>query len=208
MPQLIHLNGPSGVGKSTVARMYADRHPGVLNLDTDQIVSLIGGWQDNFWVALEAGRRLAISMAETHLRTGHDVVMPQLTTRLDEVEGFQSAALRVGAEYREIVVMAGKEQMVDRFTGRAASGDPAMQRFIDEIVARGGGPKLLAKIHDDLSAYLRTRPDCVVVPTDDRDPAQTYDAVVAVLAGAVTPAGVKTVRRTAASSLDWKLAKS
>jgi anion-transporting ArsA/GET3 family ATPase len=105
MPRLIHLNGPSGVGKSTVARMYADRHPGVLNLDTDQTVSL-----------------------------------------------------------REIMVMAGKEQMISRFTGRAVSGDPALHRYIDEIVLRGGGPTLLAKIHDD------------------RDAGQTYDAVVAALA--------------------------
>jgi dephospho-CoA kinase len=49
MARLIHLNGRPGVGKSTVAQMYADRHRGVLNLDTDKVVSLIGGWKDKFW---------------------------------------------------------------------------------------------------------------------------------------------------------------
>jgi hypothetical protein len=54
MSRLIHLNGPSGVEKSNLARMYADRHPGVLDLDTDQVVCLIGGWQDSFWQTLGA----------------------------------------------------------------------------------------------------------------------------------------------------------
>jgi predicted ABC-type ATPase len=49
VPRLIHLNGPSGIGKSTIARSYAERHPGVLNLDTDRVVCLIGGWQDTFF---------------------------------------------------------------------------------------------------------------------------------------------------------------
>lgn len=87
----------------------------VLKLDTDQVVSLIGGWQDNFWEALKAGQLLAISMAETHLRARHDVVVPQLATKVEEVQGFQAAADRAGAEYREIVLMASKQQMIDRF---------------------------------------------------------------------------------------------
>ena len=52
MPILIHLNGPSGVGKSTLAQRYVDEHPGVLNLDIDAVVSLIGGWRDDFFVIL------------------------------------------------------------------------------------------------------------------------------------------------------------
>lgn len=187
MPRLIHLNGPSGVGKSTVARMYADRHPGVLDLDADQIVSLIGGWQDDFWQALHAGRALAISMAETHLRDGHDVVMPQLVTRRSEVEGFEAAAARAGAEYREIALTIGKQRMVRRFTGRTPS-------TIDEIIAQAGGPVLLERIHDHLTAYLDTRPNCVQVPTDECDADETYDAIVAALCANSRRSGRETCR--------------
>ncbi|HEY3954535.1 MAG TPA: hypothetical protein VGM53_14255, partial [Streptosporangiaceae bacterium] len=35
MARLIHLNGPSRVGKSTLAHRYADNHPGTLCLDVD-----------------------------------------------------------------------------------------------------------------------------------------------------------------------------
>lgn len=43
MPQLILLNGPPAVGKSTLAARYADDHPGTLNLDIDLLHPLIGG---------------------------------------------------------------------------------------------------------------------------------------------------------------------
>lgn len=48
MPRLIHLNGPPGIGKSTLAQLYVDDHPGVLNLDIDRVRGMIGGWQDRF----------------------------------------------------------------------------------------------------------------------------------------------------------------
>ncbi|MFD9888540.1 AAA family ATPase [Amycolatopsis sp. NPDC059027] len=181
MPRLIHLNGPSGIGKSTIAQLYADRHPGVLNLDIDQVVSLIGGWEDDFWNALKAGAALAVAMAETHLRSGHDVVMPQLATKLAEVEGFEAAASRTGSEYREIVLWSGKQQALDRFAARAASGDPARHRRIDDIVKEKGGPVLLERIHDHVTEFLRHRPECVVVDTEEHDAEQTYDALLTVL---------------------------
>jgi adenylate kinase family enzyme len=53
VPRLIHLNGPPGIGKSTLARLYVGDHPGVLNLDIDLVRTLIGGWQDRF---AETGR--------------------------------------------------------------------------------------------------------------------------------------------------------
>ncbi len=74
--RFIHLKGPPGIGKSTIAKMYADRHPGVLNLEIDQVVALTGDWQDMFSEAFEAGRLLAARMARTHLTGDHDVVMP------------------------------------------------------------------------------------------------------------------------------------
>jgi predicted kinase len=178
VPQLIHLNGPAAVGKSTVARLYADRHPGVLNLDIDQVVSLIGGWRQNFHDALTAGRKLAISMAETYLRLGRDVVMPQLVTVLAEAEKFQAAAARAGAEYHEIVLLAGKDHILNRSAGR--------NHPIDDLFPRDESQRLLRKIHDDLVAYMDLRPGSVVVHTDELDLARTYEAVTSSLSRAAS----------------------
>ena len=53
-------------------------------------------------------------MAETHLRTGHDVVMPQLATRVEEIEGFQATAERAGAEYHEIARLPNQVAVLHR----------------------------------------------------------------------------------------------
>jgi hypothetical protein len=44
---MIVLNGPPGCGKSTLARMYVDEHPGSVNLDIDRARDLIGRWRDD-----------------------------------------------------------------------------------------------------------------------------------------------------------------
>ncbi|WP_051790937.1 AAA family ATPase [Amycolatopsis jejuensis] len=121
MVRLIHLNGPSGIGKSTVARHYADLHPGVLDLEADQLVPLIGGWRTAFWDTLPTARRLAVAMAEAHLRAGQDVIMPQLATRLSEVSHFEEVANAAGGQYLEIMLTAPRAQAVARFRGRRPS---------------------------------------------------------------------------------------
>ncbi|MGW3999235.1 AAA family ATPase [Amycolatopsis sp. NPDC004772] len=178
MPRLIHLNGPSGIGKSTIAQAYTEQHPGVLNLDTDRVVCLIGGWRDTFFETFKAAQLLAVAMAETHLRTGHDVVMPQLATRVVDVEPFEAAAEKCQAEYREILLTADKSVACGRFTERAAAGDAAT-KGIDDVLRERGGTAVVERIHDQLAAYLPQRPGCAVVRTDGCSPRDTYAAVLA-----------------------------
>ncbi|MEV6827754.1 AAA family ATPase [Amycolatopsis sp. NPDC051102] len=183
MPRLIHLNGPSGIGKSTIAQAYAERHPGVLNLDTDRVVRLIGGWRDTFFETFKAAQLLAVAMARTHLRTGHDVVMPQLATRLADIAPFEAVAGEAGADYREILLTADKPVACDRFAERAAHGDPAT-KGIDDVLDERGGTAVVERIHDQLAAYLPQRPACAVVRTDGCAPEATYEAVLAHLRAA------------------------
>ncbi|MGW7539336.1 AAA family ATPase [Amycolatopsis sp. NPDC054798] len=186
MVRLIHLNGPSGIGKSTVARRYADLHPGVLALEADQVVTMIGGWRAAFWDTLPAARRLALAMAETHLRAGHDVVLPQLVTRVEQAERFEEAARAAGGEYIEIMLAAPRSQAKARF---AARGDHAAADAMAEL----GGPVLLDRIHDHVAEYLPLRPQCTVLDTGRLDPGETC-AEVAEIVARRAPAGAPRAR--------------
>ncbi|WP_020659428.1 AAA family ATPase [Amycolatopsis benzoatilytica] len=177
MPRLIHLNGPSGVGKSAVARLYADRHPGVLDLEADEVRTLLGGWRDAFQDSLPAARRLAVAMAETHLRAGFDVVMPQLVASVEQVQRFERAARTAGSEYLEIMLAVSRPRGAARFATRG-------EHATTDAMAAHGTPVELGRINDRLAEYLPLRPQCTVLETDLLSPAQTCTAVEEITARA------------------------
>jgi hypothetical protein len=179
MPILIHLNGPPGVGKSTLAQRYVDEHPGALRLDIDTVASLIGGWREDFYGVLAAARNVAVAMAETHLRTESDVVMPQLETSVDEAERFRLAAERAGADYVEIALTVGPAEQLSRFADKATYTE--VDAHIDRVVAAEGGQDLHRLIQRQLGAYIARRPATLLLDTDGADVAASYAQLLQVL---------------------------
>ncbi|MEV6235955.1 AAA family ATPase [Lentzea sp. NPDC051838] len=170
MPTLIHLNGPTGVGKSTLAARYAAEHPKTLNLDADELVRMIGGWREDFYGTVDLVRPLAITMARHHLATGHDVVMPQLIMRTDQRALFADAAESAGADYREFVLLAPAEVAVARYEGR--------DHHIDHVVEALGGAEVIRRSHERITGYLTPR---TVVIDAGGDVDQTYKTLMGAL---------------------------
>jgi predicted kinase len=183
VPRLIHLNGPPGIGKSVLAQLWAEDHPGALNLDIDRLRALIGGWRERFAETGEIVRPLALGMAGTHLRGGRDVVMPQYLGRLSEIDRFEAAAHDAGAAFCEIVLMDTKEHALERFSRRGDDGDDeaAWHHYVQERVERGGGQALLARMYDQLTAVLAARPMATVIPSTAGAIGQAYQALTAAL---------------------------
>ncbi|TCO52973.1 AAA family ATPase [Actinocrispum wychmicini] len=125
MARLIHLNGPSRVGKSTLARRYANEHPGTLALDLDVLAGLIGGWKENFSAALEMARGHGRELATRHLRHGYDVVLPQLVTvhDRDPDPAFEAAACVAGATYIEVALIVDDREHLQRLRGKRPTND-------------------------------------------------------------------------------------
>ncbi|MFB9683099.1 AAA family ATPase [Amycolatopsis plumensis] len=119
--KLILLNGPPGSGKSTLARRYADHHPPALALDVDQVRAMLGGWRSSPGEAGLLAREIALAAARTHLRAGHDVVVPQLLARPAFAERLEALAGETGASFHEIVLLPGLEETLRRFAARGSS---------------------------------------------------------------------------------------
>ncbi|MBT2588237.1 AAA family ATPase [Arthrobacter sp. ISL-95] len=181
MPELILLNGPPGIGKSTLAGMYVDQHPGVLNLDVDQVRCLIGGWKEDFQAAGDLVRPIALSMAATHLSAGHTVIMPQYLDSEDEILLFRTAAEEAGAGFREVVLMDSRDASVERFYSRTDGEDPWHAR-VTAIVEEGGGSHLLESMYDDLIIGLDTRPSAATVASHRGHIQETYELLMEALA--------------------------
>jgi predicted kinase len=180
--RLIHLNGPPGIGKSTLARRYADDHPGVLDCDIDVLRSLVGGWQQDFGRAGALIRPAALALVAAYLREGNDVVLPQLLTDPGQVARFESAATEAGARFVERMLMDSTGSAVARFhrRGGARPEDP-WHAQVRAIVDAEGGDELLRAQHGALERLLPVRPDVVVIPSVEGQVEQTYDAFLASL---------------------------
>ena len=179
MSRLIHLNGPPGIGKSTLARRYVSEHPRVLNCDIDRLRTLIGGWESDFDGAGTLIRPAALAMIGAYLANGHDVVLPQMLIDPDELAKFEACAEGVGAQYLERVLMDAPSASVARFHRRAASeADDPWRDQVRAVVAANGGDRELTRYHAALERLLSERPSAVVVVSTDGEVEATYVALV------------------------------
>ena len=179
MTRLIHLNGPPGIGKSTVARRYVNEHQGVLNCDIDVLRTLIGRWAEDFGMAGELIRPAALAMIEAYLLSGHDVVLPQMLLDPQELARFEACAHNAGAEFVERFLMDDLERSVARFSRRGASApsDPWHSQ-VQAIVAANGGDEELARCHSALHRLLVARPDARVISSVEGATDATYQQLL------------------------------
>lgn len=183
MAQLVHLNGPPGIGKSTLSALYADRHPGTLNLDVDAVHQLIGGWADEDNRTWRVVMPLVRAMAATQLDGGRDVVVPQYHARVEEIVALEDVAREHAAAFREVVLLDERSVAIERFDRRARDvDDPYVQHMHRHVGLRGGAVRLGA-MYDDLLELLRRYPAATVVPSSAGAVEETYGLLTSALHG-------------------------
>lgn len=194
MPRLIHLNGPPAVGKSTLARRWADDHPGTLLCDIDTLRTMIGGWE-TYAESPGLSRIDGLALITAHLRTGHDVVVPQHVGRPDQLERFRGAAEDAGASYVCVLLVATAEEVARRFGERdaAAAPDDRWAAYVRAFWGGGGSDELGSTIDrlEEMAADEWIR-------LESTTPDRTYAALVSTLdPRRDLPSGVENpVRRT------------
>jgi hypothetical protein len=182
VPRLIHLNGPSRVGKSTLARRYVDEHPGTLALDLDLLTGLIGGWRVNFSAALEMARGHGRALATRHLGEGHnDVVFPQLVTvhDRDPDPGLEETAREANATYIEVVLLVDHEENLQRLRGKQPTNEieTQIQTWLEDPDS-----DLIDRIRHHLNEYLAERPQAIRLDTTGLGEDVSYERLLNALA--------------------------
>jgi predicted kinase len=163
---LVLLNGPPGVGKSTVATRYVDDHPLALNLDIDLLRAQLGRWHENLQQAGLLARDIAIAAARTHLLSGHDVVVPQFLARPEFIDRLAALAADVGVPFVEAILLDSKENTLRRCQER-------------DDTSKAVDPLELSTMYDRLLELAATRPDAKIIHTTDI--AGTYARLSALL---------------------------
>lgn len=157
------LNGPPAAGKSTLARRFVATRPLALNLDIDVVRSLLGRWLDQPHGAGLAARDLAVSMAATHLASGRDVIVPQFLGRTELIERLEEVAREAGAEFREVVLVIGRDEAIDAFARRSATSTDPSHRDALALVERSTSADPVGEHWDALQRVIAARPATIRV---------------------------------------------
>ena len=114
---LLLINGAPGVGKSTLARRFADEHALALIIDVDDLRRHLGRWAELDESKVVA-RDLAIALARDHLMRGSDVIVPQYLARPEFRERLRALAGELGAPFVETVLTDDADTVIERFMVR------------------------------------------------------------------------------------------
>ena len=178
-PRLVLLNGPPGIGKTTLARRYVQDRPLALALDIDTLRRALGRWETDQESAGLLARELALAMIRTHLATGHDVVVPQYVARTDFLDALAAAAEAGGGRFAEVYLTDTRAAVLERFDARADDESAAVHHA--EAVRNVGGRAGLAAMVDRIEAVRSRRAAAVTVTTTAGGIEESYRALVAAL---------------------------
>ena len=160
---MVLINGAPASGKSTLARLLAQDRALTLVLDIDSIRGSLGLWEQDPIAAGVAARRLALSMASTHLAAGADVIVPQFLGRADFVIELETVAEAVGAHFYEVVLVSSPQEASERFEARSTSDEPN-HRDARKLQDTPGAASIAA-MYEGLLSMTGTRPRTIYVET-------------------------------------------
>lgn len=161
-PKLILLNGPAGVGKTTIAQLYIDDNPLAMSISGDDLIAMMGQWLQYEPQARTRVFELTKLIARAQLQAGHDVVLPYLLTRADHADEFEGLARECDAQFIEVVLLTDKSEATRRLFKRGTWGErnaPALTQA-DKPEAE--------RLYDDMTLALTARPNTIkIVPIED-----------------------------------------
>ncbi|WP_147919008.1 AAA family ATPase [Ruania zhangjianzhongii] len=182
MARLVLINGAPASGKSTLAHLLAQERALTLVLDLDAIRGSLGRWAEDPVTAGHAARALGLAMAEAHLRSGWDVIVPQFLQRAELVLALAEVSMRTGAEFVEVALVSDPDEATRRFAARAGSTD-ANHRDA-ELLQDVPGAEPIEVMYAAMIELLRSRPATRYVRTRAGDVDGTYADLLRAVAAA------------------------
>ena len=165
---IVWLNGPFGVGKTTVAAELVRRMPGARTFDPERLGWLlkrtVGVFRPGDYQHLRLWRRGTVLAASRRARGSRVLIVPMTVLRRGYLDELLQGLRHRGHDVRHILLDASPDVLVERIEHDGVP-DPRVWRL------------------DNLGTYLTARHALksygAVVDTDDLTPSEVADAILA-----------------------------
>lgn len=170
--KLIIINGPSGVGKSTLTKMLHQEMPKSFLLDMDAMRRYMNGYREFADESRALSYAICHGIVRTCLERGHDVILDRLMLTSEVIDPFRSIANELGAEIHEFILWAPK----DVCFGRASERQNAW--------SKGGllTPEKCMLFWDKMNVFKDERPEATIVDVDGLSPEEVLKKIQSMIA--------------------------
>jgi predicted kinase len=163
--KLILLNGPTGIGKSTIAHKIHQVLPLSFLLDIDAQRRFISAYKEHREESLNLVLKLSYAIIDSALQNGRDVVIDKVLTDIEASERFLELGRKYGAVVYEFVLNADKETLIARANERG---------YIEGSMLT---PEKVPEFWDRMQSYIKERPQAVVIDTKNLSIEETFEYI-------------------------------
>ena len=163
--KLILINGPTGIGKSTIAGKLHQLLPLSFLLDIDAQRRYISGYKEHRKESGDLVLKLSLAMVENYLQSGHDVIIDKVFTDPQVTDKFFELGKKYNATIFEFVLNADKETLIARANERGYRDGSMLT------------PEKVPEFWDAMQNYIKERPEAVVVDTKTMSVNGTFEYV-------------------------------
>ncbi len=167
MPRLILLNGAPGSGKTTIARLLAERTPLTLTFSIDDLKHSLGRWADDPSRAKVHARMLGVVLIREQLAMGHDVILAQYLVRPAFIDELASDAADLGAAFHEVVLVLPARALATRIAERIGNPTKGALELNNRMVVPADAVDLAASINSLLLGRPRAERIDASGPVED-----------------------------------------
>ncbi|MBI3572260.1 AAA family ATPase [Candidatus Kaiserbacteria bacterium] len=168
--KLVIINGPSGIGKSTLAERLYKAMPLSLLLDIDAQRRLISGYREHRKKSYELSFAFCFAATRTYLEAGHDVIIDKIILDTgDKLDALERVGEECGATVYEFILNATKETVTQRAHERGF---------------REGGlltPKRVEEFWHSTQRLIPNRPRAVVIDAEKLNADEVYKKAAAIV---------------------------
>ncbi len=160
--RLIIINGPTGIGKSTVAQKLHETIPLSFLLDIDAQRRYISGYREHRQESKILVFSISEAIVDTYLNSGHDVIIDKYLVDADMVNKFLELGKKHKARVYEFILNASKGLVTDRAQERGYRENGLLTS--DKV----------DRFWNETQVYIKMRPEAVVVDVEKLDRDQVF----------------------------------